>query len=168
MYRRARKYELGLDLIVHRAEDLRNSEHGDAILANAAVKVVLKQNETTIGAVTALFGLTPFEERHLLGAEKGEGLFFARGARVPLRVVASEEEHALATSDPREIAAIEASAREAGRENVSAATAPAAPLDEGPRQEVSAESSGRANGREATATARPTSSVGYRPRGGGR
>ena len=168
MYRRARKYELGLDLIVHRAEDLRNSEHGDAILANAAVKVVLKQNETTIGAVTALFGLTPFEERHLLGAEKGEGLFFARGARVPLKVVASEEEHALATSDPREVAAIEMAAREAGRAETNVVSAPSAPPDGGRTPEISPESSGRANGQGTTAPGRPTSSVGYRPRGGSR
>jgi conjugal transfer ATP-binding protein TraC len=168
MYRRARKYELGLDLIVHRAEDLRNSEHGDAILANAAVKVVLKQNETTIGAVAALFDLTPFEERHLLGAEKGEGLFFARGARVPLRVVASEEEHALATSDPREVAAIEAAAREAGRADAATRSDFAAPADGDPSQGTPRAEAAHANGQGATVAHRPATSVGYRPRGGGR
>ncbi len=166
MYRRARKYELGLDLIVHRAEDLRNSEHGDAILANAAVKVVLKQNETTIGAVAALFGLTPFEERHLLGAEKGEGLFFARGARVPLRVVASPEEHALATSDPREVAALEAAAR-AGRRAPGAGPGkiPATGDDE---EVVPTGAPVGTTGPGRAAPARPTTSVGHRPRGGDR
>lgn len=155
LYRRARKYELGLDLIVHRAEDLRRSEHGDAILANAAIKVVLKQNETTIGAVTELFGLTPAEERHLLGAAKGQGLFFARGGRFPLTVVASPEEHRLATSDPRELAALEAEEREAAR----AAAIP--PQD-------AADEAGAAEDREDRTAPQPTTSVGYRPRGGER
>lgn len=156
MYRQARKYELGVDLITHRAEDLRDSEHGDAILANAAVKVVLRQTETTIGAVAKLFELTPAEERYLLGARKGEGLFFARGGRIPLRVVASPAEDELATSDPRQIAALEAAAHELR-----------AAADRGDKGQAVA----RREDVKVTVTAtttRPATSVGYRPAGGGR
>ncbi|HEX5505270.1 MAG TPA: DUF87 domain-containing protein [Thermomicrobiales bacterium] len=114
MYRRARKYELGVVALTHRAEDFLATEHGAAILANTAVKLVMKQTEASLPAVARLFDLTPDEERRLLGAEKGEGLFFARGGRVPITVVASPEEHDLATSDPREVAALAATDRVAG------------------------------------------------------
>lgn len=156
MYRQARKYELGVDLITHRAEDLRNSEHGDAILANAAVKVVLRQTETTIGAVAKLFELTPAEERYLLGARKGEGLFFARGGRIPLQVVASPAENELATSDPRQIAALEAAARTA-RDATNRGKGGRVTALQGDGEAVLT-----------AATARRATSVGYRPAGGGR
>jgi hypothetical protein len=70
----------------------------------------MKQGE----AATATFGLTEAERRYLLGADKGEGLFLARGGRIPLRVVASPAEHELITTAPRELATI--SADPAGRE----------------------------------------------------
>lgn len=153
MYRRARKYELGVVAITHRAEDFLASEHGDAILANAAVKLVMKQTETTVRAVTELFALTPAEERYLLGAQKGEGLFFARGGRMQLQVVASPEEHELATSDPREVARLEGATVQASRLTSTPASALA-------RDDVPEE------------VARPipaaTTSVGYRPQGGAR
>ncbi|HEU5422856.1 MAG TPA: DUF87 domain-containing protein [Nitrolancea sp.] len=110
MYRRARKYELGVVALTHRAEDFLATDHGAAILANTAVKLLLKQTETSVRTVAQLFALTSGEERDLLGARKGEGLFFARGSRVALTVVACPEEHDLATSDPREVAALEAAA----------------------------------------------------------
>mgnify|MGYP006142122557 CR=1 FL=1 len=42
----------------------------------------------------------PGERQFLLACGKGEGLFFARGNHIALRVVASPQEHALATTDP--------------------------------------------------------------------
>jgi type IV secretory pathway VirB4 component len=153
MYRRARKYELGVVAITHRAEDFLASEHGDAILANAAVKLVMKQTETTIRAVAELFALTPAEERYLLGAQKGEGLFFARGGRLQLQVVASPAEHELATSDPREVALLEGAARQAA--------APAPDL-------APALARGGAPEDAAPPASALTTSVGYRPGGGAR
>jgi hypothetical protein len=50
------------------------------------------------------FQLTPEERQYLLGANKGEGLLFARGARLPLTIEASPAEHRLATTAPRELA----------------------------------------------------------------
>lgn len=106
--RRARKYWLGVVTVVHSAEDLLGTPAGRAVLGTAAVKLVLKQGEAGIDAATATFGLTEAERRYLLAADKGEGLFLARGGRVPLRVVASPEEHALITTAPRELATAEA------------------------------------------------------------
>ena len=112
MARRARKYWLGVVTVVHSVEDLLGSPAGRTILGTAAVKMVMKQSEATIDAAVATFGLTDAERRRLLGAEKGEGLFFARGGRVPLKVVASTAEHELATTAPRELAALAAAARD--------------------------------------------------------
>lgn len=104
--RRARKYWLGVVTVVHGAEILLGSPAGRAVLGTAAAKLVLKQGEAGIDAATATFGVTEAERRYLLGADKGEGLFLARGGRVPLRVVASPAEHTLITTAPRELAAL--------------------------------------------------------------
>jgi type IV secretory pathway VirB4 component len=106
MARRARKYYLGLVTITQDVADFLRSEHGRAVLVNAAMKLLLKQDSTTVEAVTDAFQLTTEERQYLLGANKGEGLLFARGARLPLTIEASPAEHRLATTAPRELAEI--------------------------------------------------------------
>lgn len=105
MARRARKYYLGLVTITQDVADFLGSEHGRTVLANAAVKLLMKQDSATIDPVVAAFQLSPEERRFLLGAGKGDGLFFARGSHLALRVEASPAEHRLATTAPRELAA---------------------------------------------------------------
>lgn len=102
--RRARKYYMGLLTITQDVGDFLGSEHGRAILANAAIKLLMKQEAATIDAVVAAFQLSPEERQFLLGAAKGEGLFFARGTHIALKVEASPAEHQLATTAPRELA----------------------------------------------------------------
>ena len=104
MARRARKYYLGLVTITQDVADFVRSEHGRAVLINAAMKLLLKQDATTVDAVTEAFQLTLEERQYLLGANKGEGLLFARGMRLPLSIEASPAEHRLATTAPRELA----------------------------------------------------------------
>jgi type IV secretory pathway VirB4 component len=104
MARRARKYYLGLVTITQDVADFLRSEHGRAVLVNAAMKLLLKQDATTVDAVSDAFQLTVEERQYLLGANKGEGLLFARGARLPLTIEASPAEHRLATTAPRELA----------------------------------------------------------------
>ena len=84
--------------------DFLECEHGRTVLANAAIKLLMRQDSATIEPVVAAFGLSPEERRFLLGAQKGEGLFFARGSHVALTVEASPLEHRLATTAPRELA----------------------------------------------------------------
>jgi type IV secretory pathway VirB4 component len=104
MARRARKYYLGLVTITQDVGDFLHSEHGRAVLMNAAMKLLLKQDSTTVEAVAEAFQLTAEERQYLLGANKGEGLLFARGARLQLTIEASPAEHRLATTAPRELA----------------------------------------------------------------
>jgi conjugal transfer ATP-binding protein TraC len=104
MARRARKYYLGLVTITQDVADFLGSDHGRTILTNAAVKLLMKQDSTTIEPVVAAFQLSAEERQFLLAASKGEGLFFARGSHVALKVEASPLEHRLATTAPRELA----------------------------------------------------------------
>jgi conjugal transfer ATP-binding protein TraC len=108
MARRARKYYLGLVTITQDAADFLRSEYGRAVLVNAAMKLLLKQDATTVEVVADAFALTPDERQYLLGANKGEGLLFARGARLALTIEASSAEHRLATTAPREVAELQA------------------------------------------------------------
>ena len=59
MARRARKYYLGLVTITQDAADFLRSDHGRAVLVNAAMKLLLKQDPTTVDAVADAFQLTP-------------------------------------------------------------------------------------------------------------
>jgi hypothetical protein len=104
MARRARKYYLGLVTITQDVADFLGSEHGRTVLANSAIKLLLKQDSATVDPVVSAFHLSPEERQFLLGAAKGEGLFFARGSHVPIRIEASPLEHRLATTAPRELA----------------------------------------------------------------
>ena len=113
MARRARKYYLGLVTITQDVADFLRADHGRAVLVNAAMKLLLKQDATTVEAVTEAFQLTPDERQFLLGANKGEGLLFARGARLPLTIEASPAEHRLATTAPRELAELAERAEQA-------------------------------------------------------
>lgn len=108
MARRARKYWLGLVCISQDVADFLGCDQGRTVLGNAAMKLLLKQDSTTIDPVAAALRLSDEERRFLLAAGKGEGLFFARGAHVALTIEASPAEHRLATTAPRELAELAA------------------------------------------------------------
>ncbi len=105
--RRARKYYLGLVVITQDVEDFLNSEHGRTVLANSSKVFLMKQDATTIDAVTKAFKLSKKEEKYLLGCKKGQGLYFAKGVHIPMQVVASPLEHEVATTLPKEVAELE-------------------------------------------------------------
>lgn len=104
MARRARKYYLGLVTITQDVADFLGSPHGRAVLVNAAMKLLLKQDQTTVDVIADTFQLSSDERQYLLGANKGEGLLFARGTRLAITIEASPGEHRLATTAPRELA----------------------------------------------------------------
>jgi conjugal transfer ATP-binding protein TraC len=112
MARRARKYYLGLVTITQDVADFLGASYGRAVLVNSAMKLLLKQDHTTVDVVADAFQLSANERQHLLGATKGEGLLFARGARLPIVVEASPMEHRLATTAPRELAELAQQARQ--------------------------------------------------------
>jgi type IV secretory pathway VirB4 component len=101
--RRARKYYLGLVTITQDCADFLNSEHGRTVLTNASMKLLLKQDSTTIEPVVRAFQLSDADRQKLQAAAQGSGLFFVRNTHFELDIVASQEEHQLATSAPQEL-----------------------------------------------------------------
>ncbi len=104
----ARKRWCGLTTITQDAGDLLATELGQAIVANSASQILLRQAPQAIEQVAEAFRLTEGEARYLLTCPRGHGLFIVGDDRFPLRVLASPTEHAWATTDPAELAPEEA------------------------------------------------------------
>jgi type IV secretory pathway VirB4 component len=107
----ARKRWCGLTTVTQDAGDLLASELGQSVIANAATQVLLRQAPQAIDRIAEAFHLSDGERRYLLSCPTGSGLLLLASAhgeeRVPLKVVASEVEHRLVTSDPAELAELE-------------------------------------------------------------
>src|SRR5579872_1108769 len=101
--RRARKYYLGVTIISQQANDFLNSDYGRAIASQSALRMLMRQDTTTIKKVATEFNLSEYEQRMLLTCDRGEALLVADQNHVAVKVVASEKEHPLLTTDPREI-----------------------------------------------------------------
>ena len=107
MAKSARKHWCGLTVVTQDAGDLLGSPLGQAVVANAATQILLRQAPQTIDALSEAFALSVGERAYLLGARQGEGLLAAGTDRVAFTVVASAAEHRLVTSDPAELLADE-------------------------------------------------------------
>ncbi|MEU8324141.1 ATP-binding protein [Nonomuraea sp. NPDC048881] len=108
MAKAARKHWAGLAVITQDAADLLGSELGQAIVANAANQVLLRQAPQAIGAVGDAFDLTDGERQFLLTAERGEALLIAGPAsRAAFHIIASPREADLITTDPAHLAELE-------------------------------------------------------------
>lgn len=101
--RRARKYYLGVSIISQQANDFLNNEYGRAIASQASLRILMRQDTTTIKGVAQEFKLSEYEEKYLLTCERGEAIIIADQNHVAIKVVASEKEHPLITTDPTEI-----------------------------------------------------------------
>ncbi|GMR19395.1 MAG: hypothetical protein BMS9Abin34_532 [Patescibacteria group bacterium] len=104
--KRARKYYLGLTTITQDVADFLRSDYGKAIVTNSSIQILLKQHPAAIDNIAKVFYLSEGEKHLLLSANVGEGLFFAGPNHVAMQVVASPDEHPIATSSPKEILAI--------------------------------------------------------------
>ncbi|MCL4354810.1 ATP-binding protein [Patescibacteria group bacterium] len=103
LVRRARKYYLGVTLITQQANDFLSQEYGRAIASQSSLRILMRQDTTTIKKVSSEFNLSEYEQRFLLTCDQGEALIIADQNHVALKVVASEKEHPLLTTDPKEI-----------------------------------------------------------------
>lgn len=103
LVRRARKYYLGVTLISQQANDFLFSEYGRAIASQSSLRILMRQDTTTIKKVADEFKLSEYEEHFLLTCDRGEALIIADQNHVAVKVVASEKEHPLLTTDPKEI-----------------------------------------------------------------
>lgn len=103
MVKRARKYYLGITTITQDVEDFLHTDYGKAIVTNASIQLLMKQSTASIPVLAETFYLSQGERQLLVTADVGEGIFFAGQNHVALRVVASEEEHGLITTNPEEL-----------------------------------------------------------------
>ncbi len=101
--KRGRKYYLGISTITQDVEDFLRSPYGLPIITNSSMQFMLKQSPTSIDMVQKTFNLTDEEKFLLLESGIGEGIFFAGMKHVALKVVSSETEHKIITSNPEEI-----------------------------------------------------------------
>ncbi len=113
--KRARKYYLGLTTISQDVDEFLKSEYGKAIVTNSSIQVLFKQHPAAIDLVADTFYLSEGEKRLLLSADKGEGLFFAGANHVAVKVIASEAEHKLITTNPQELLKLKEEAASMGR-----------------------------------------------------
>jgi type IV secretory pathway VirB4 component len=101
MAKAARKWWAGLAVVTQDAEDVLGSELGQAVVANAATQILLRQAPQAISLVSGAFRLSAGEREFLLSARQGEGLLAASATdRVAFKTVASDYEHQLATTSP--------------------------------------------------------------------
>lgn len=105
MAKRARKYFLGITTITQDVDDFLNNDYGKAIVTNSSIQFLMKQSSASMPILTQTFYLSEGEQRLLLASDVGEGIFFAGQNHVALRVIASDLEHELITTNPQELLA---------------------------------------------------------------
>jgi len=103
LVRRARKYYLGVSIISQQANDFLKSDYGRAIASQSALRILMRQDTTTIKNVVSEFNLSEYESSFLLSCERGDALIIADQNHVAVKVVASEKEHPLITTNPLEL-----------------------------------------------------------------
>jgi conjugal transfer ATP-binding protein TraC len=103
LVRRARKYYLGVSIISQQANDFLKNDYGRAIASQSSLRILMRQDTTTIKNVVSEFNLSEFEQSFLLTCDKGEALIIADQNHVAVKVVASDKEHPLITTNPAEL-----------------------------------------------------------------
>ena len=102
MFARSRKHYLGVTGITQHVGILANS----SIPSNCDVKILMAQEPASLGLVADIFRLTPREVQVLKTCGKGDALLLTGEKRIFVHFEASEKEHVLATTDPRQLADI--------------------------------------------------------------
>ncbi len=103
LVRRARKYYLGVSIITQQANDFLKNDYGRAIASQSALRILMRQDSTTIKNVVSEFALSEYEQSYLLTCERGDALIIADQNHVAVKIVASAKEHPLITTNPAEL-----------------------------------------------------------------
>ena len=104
MAKAARKQWAGLAVITQDAADLLGTDLGQAVVANSATQILLRQAPQAIDQVASAFRLSAGERSYLLSATRGQGLIMSGSSRAAFAAVSSPTEHQVATTDPAELA----------------------------------------------------------------
>lgn len=103
LVRRARKYYLGVSIISQQANDFLHNDYGRAIASQSSLRILMRQDTTTIKNVVSEFNLSEYEESYLLTCGRGDALIIADQNHVAVGIIASEKEHPLITTNPAEL-----------------------------------------------------------------
>jgi conjugal transfer ATP-binding protein TraC len=103
MVRRARKYYLAVSIISQQANDFLENKHGRTIASQSALRILLKQDSTTIKNVASVFNLSEYEQKYLLKCNRGDALIIADQNHAAVHITASKAEYPLITTDPAEV-----------------------------------------------------------------
>lgn len=103
LVRRARKYYLGVSIISQQANDFLKNDYGRAIASQSSLRILMKQDTTTIKNVVSEFNLSEYEQNFLITCDKGDAIVIADQNHVAVQVVASDKEHPLITTNPAEV-----------------------------------------------------------------
>ena len=103
--RSARHYHTGLQLATQDIAEFLRSSHGEPVLKQCDIRVLLGQMPEGADVLTKYFDLTPAERRALLHARPGEGLLFAGHSHVAFQAVVSDREYAMLTTRPADLLA---------------------------------------------------------------
>lgn len=107
--RSARKHWCGLTTITQDVRDALSTDIGRTVVTNAASQVLFGQHPQALDALCEAFALSQGERSYLATCPAGLGLVCVGTERATLKVIASETEHRLVTSDPAELALEEGS-----------------------------------------------------------
>lgn len=112
LVKRSRKYYLGVTTITQDVNDFLLSPHGQAIINNSALQLLMRQSPAAIDIISKTFLLTEQERMLLLEAGVGEGIFFAGNKHAAIKVVASYAEDQIVTTNPAQLLEIEKAKKE--------------------------------------------------------
>lgn len=102
-----RKFNLALFLINQEVEGMLDSKAGKSVLANSSYTLLMRQKPAVIRSIQDTFFLSPNEKSMLLTANVGEGILLMDDEHSEIRIVASDEEHNLITTNADELLQIQ-------------------------------------------------------------
>ena len=97
-----RKFNLGLLLITQDVDDLLKNSAGKALLNNSEYTLLLRQKPSIINLVEKTFQLSQKEREILLSSSSGNGLIIIGNEHSEIKIVASDEEHKIITTNADE------------------------------------------------------------------
>ena len=124
MAKAARKHWAGLTVITQDAADLLGTDLGQAVVANAATQILLRQAPQAIDQVATAFRLSAGERAYLLSSVQGSGLIACGNSRAAFHAIASEQEGLLCETNPAVLASLTVAAENAPDSDHAADTGP--------------------------------------------
>lgn len=129
--KRGRKYYLGVTTITQDVNDFLTSPHGQAIVTNSSMQLLLRQSPASADLIQKTFNLTDAEKYLLLESGVGQGIFFAGNKHAAIQVVASYAEDQLVTTNPGQLLELESERRQFEEELADKQNQDAGVADEG-------------------------------------